>query len=81
MGVCMRVNQIIMPPVNLNIGVTAMFPPSQVHDWLHRTTGNDGTTIRLTSSKAAGHTFTLSQQEDEVGHYIILEMGRQSFVY
>ncbi|KAI4800289.1 hypothetical protein KUCAC02_013334 [Chaenocephalus aceratus] len=39
----------------------------QVHDWLHRTTGNDGTTIRLTSSKAAGHTFTLSQQEDEVG--------------
>ncbi|KAI4798085.1 hypothetical protein KUCAC02_023579, partial [Chaenocephalus aceratus] len=27
----------------------------------------DGTTIRLTSSKAAGHTFTLSQQEDEVG--------------
>ncbi|KAI4795410.1 hypothetical protein KUCAC02_031430 [Chaenocephalus aceratus] len=39
----------------------------QVHDWLHRTTGSDGTTIRLTSSKAAGHTFTLSQQEDEVG--------------
>ncbi|KAI4800292.1 hypothetical protein KUCAC02_013337, partial [Chaenocephalus aceratus] len=38
----------------------------QVHDWLHRTTGNDGTTIRLTSSKAAGHTFTLSQQEDEL---------------
>ncbi|KAI4800290.1 hypothetical protein KUCAC02_013335 [Chaenocephalus aceratus] len=31
-----------------------------------RTTGNDGTTIRLTSSKAAGHTFTLSQQEDEL---------------
>ncbi|KAI4787547.1 hypothetical protein KUCAC02_036391, partial [Chaenocephalus aceratus] len=37
-----------------------------VHDWLHRTTGSDGTTIRLTSSKAAGHTFTLSQQEDEL---------------
>ncbi|KAK5875303.1 hypothetical protein CesoFtcFv8_027796 [Champsocephalus esox] len=43
-----------------------MFPPSQVHDWLQRTTGTDGTTIRLTSSKAAGHTFTLSQQEDEL---------------
>ncbi|KAJ4924028.1 hypothetical protein JOQ06_000270 [Pogonophryne albipinna] len=38
----------------------------QVHDWLQRTTGTDGTTIRLTSSKAAGHTFTLSQQEDEL---------------
>ncbi|XP_033958182.2 uncharacterized protein [Pseudochaenichthys georgianus] len=48
------------------MGVTAMFPPSQVHDWLQRTTGTDGTTIRLTSSKAAGHTFTLSQQEDEL---------------
>ncbi|KAK5875314.1 hypothetical protein CesoFtcFv8_027804 [Champsocephalus esox] len=43
-----------------------MFPPSQVHDWLQRTTGTDATTIRLTSSKAAGHTFTLSQQEDEL---------------
>ncbi|KAK5901583.1 hypothetical protein CesoFtcFv8_006937 [Champsocephalus esox] len=39
---------------------------SKVHDWLQRTTGTDGTTIRLTSSKAAGHTFTLSQQEDEL---------------
>ncbi|KAI4797379.1 hypothetical protein KUCAC02_025108, partial [Chaenocephalus aceratus] len=38
----------------------------QVHDWLQRTTGTDGTTIRLTSNKAAGHTFTLSQQEDEL---------------
>ncbi|KAI4795971.1 hypothetical protein KUCAC02_029519 [Chaenocephalus aceratus] len=37
----------------------------QVHDWLHRTTGSDGTTIRLTSSKAAGHTFTLSRKRDE----------------
>ncbi|KAJ4925493.1 hypothetical protein JOQ06_018223 [Pogonophryne albipinna] len=38
----------------------------QVHDWLQRTTITDGTTIRLTSSKAAGNTFTLSQQEDEL---------------
>ncbi|KAJ4924030.1 hypothetical protein JOQ06_000272 [Pogonophryne albipinna] len=41
-------------------------PQTEVHDWLQRTTGTDGTTIRLTSSKAAGHTFTLSQQEDEL---------------
>ena len=77
----MHVNQIIMPAVNLNIGVTSMFPHSQVQDWLQRTPGTDGTTIRLISSKAAGNTFTLSQQEDEVGHYIILEMGRHCFVY
>ncbi|KAJ4919447.1 hypothetical protein JOQ06_022221 [Pogonophryne albipinna] len=37
-----------------------------MHDWLQRTPGTDGTTIRLTSSKAAGNTFTLSQQEDEL---------------
>ncbi|KAJ4918929.1 hypothetical protein JOQ06_022200 [Pogonophryne albipinna] len=36
-----------------------------MHNWLPRTPGTDGTTIRLTSSKAAGNTFTLSQQEDE----------------